>query len=73
MSDHRAKAPSPTAGGVAQRKKAADRSVPGNVDRAPSDKILNDDELIDEASQDSFPASDPPSFMAVTKPGTPRN
>jgi hypothetical protein len=71
MIDKRSKAPSPTTGGLEQRTKAADRSAREPLRRSPPDEFLNDDELIDEASQDSFPASDPPSFMSVSSPGRP--
>jgi hypothetical protein len=46
--------------------------------RKPADKKSQrerqrlEDERIDEASKESFPASDPPSFMSAGKPGNPR-
>jgi hypothetical protein len=33
--------------------------VPGGAERG---HLMSDDELVDESSRDSFPASDPPSF-----------
>jgi hypothetical protein len=71
MIDKRSDTGSPPAGGIEQRAKAADRTAREHLARNPPDEFLNDDELVDEASQDSFPASDPPSFMAISNPGRP--
>ncbi len=40
-------------------------------DSVPQDTVLNDDELTDLNSQDSFPASDPPSYGGTTSVGAP--
>ena len=40
------------------------RSFPG--------KLLSEDEKVTEASVESFPASDPPSYMGNERAGTPR-
>lgn len=46
------------------RRRAGNRTAP----RPP----LSESELVDEASEESFPASDPPSFMGRSSPGRPR-
>ena len=50
----------------------AKRQKPTPAESRGTDRPMSDDELIDEASEDSFPASDPPSFMAVNRPGRPQ-
>jgi len=61
---------------------AWDDQAPQNVELAMPDPRISgpdDDELVDEAGDESFPASDPPSFTPTTgsvaepiKPGTVR-
>ena len=40
--------------------------------KQPNERPLTDDELVEESGEESFPASDPPSFTPV-EPGKPRS
>ncbi|MBY0432111.1 MAG: hypothetical protein K2Q10_12990 [Rhodospirillales bacterium] len=56
------------------REETADEKV--NVPSDPKreqDHVLCQEELADMASEDSFPASDPPSYTAVTHAGKPKD
>ncbi len=46
-------------------------AMPKRPDQAPKEKVL--EEEVDVSSADSFPASDPPAFTAVTRTGQPKD
>jgi hypothetical protein len=47
-----------------------DEAEAAHAESSPQDRVLTPDEIVDLSAQESFPASDPPSF-GVSKLGAP--